>query len=63
MKNILFLLFALSSPLFTFAANIGGDIKQPNGTVGFTGVGTFIASIIAYAIGFAGILGVIGITW
>ena len=63
MKNILFSLFAFSSSLVTFAADIGGDIKRPEWTVGFTGVGTFIANIIAYAIGFAGILGVIGITW
>lgn len=61
MKKYLFLILAFSAPLITYA--IGGDIEQPNGTIEFTNIGQLIAKLISYAIGIAGVLWVIGITW
>lgn len=54
-----FLIF-LSSPAFLSAV---GYIQQPSGTISADTPSTLIASLIAYAIGIAAILGVIGVTW
>ena len=62
MKQFFFILIALIIPLVTYA-DIGGDFKQPDKTINFSTPSVIIADIIKYAIGIAGILGVIGITW
>lgn len=61
LRTLYFLIVAALIP--RIHAAMVDPIQQPDGTLQLTSPSEFIATIIKYAIGIAGILGVIGITW
>jgi hypothetical protein len=60
-QKLFFLILATFAPLLHAA--LIDPIQQPDKTITLTTPSEFIATIIKYAIGIAGILGVIGMTW
>jgi hypothetical protein len=63
MSRLFFLIIAIISPYLTYGLNIQ-SIEKPRKTIDIPdSPAVLISSIIAYAIGIAWVLGVMGITW
>lgn len=60
-RKLFFIILALSAPYLH--ADMVDNIQQPDGTITFSSPSLLVATVIKYAIGVAGILWVIGITW